>query len=100
MPYVIYQNIPHPEGEDVESLGGGRVMVKLRYLVKVVAATQAQAEPLVKQVDTGLRSGEGLQGDYYISSSQRSSPFELPVIEDDELYWQIGGYYDINVIGI
>ena len=99
MPYVVYQFMPNPEGADTRSLGGGRAMSRLRFLVKVIAATQAEAEPIVRLVDTALR-GEGPQNDYYISSTDRFEPFELAVVEGDELYWQIGGYYDVAVTAI
>lgn len=100
LPYVVWQVIPRPDGEDVVSLGGGMAMVKLRYLVKALADKQGEAAPLARTLHTALNGGEGPIDDYYISSCQRALPFELPTVEGQELYWQVGGYYDINLVGL
>jgi hypothetical protein len=100
LPYVVWQHFPRPDGEDVQTLQGGRAMVKLRYLVKALAVKQSEAEPLARQIDAGLDGEEGPIDDYYVSSCSRVMPFELPTTEGQETYWQVGGYYDINLVGI
>jgi hypothetical protein len=97
MPYVIYQSFPRPGGEDTDTVDGTRIMARLRFLVKVVAPTLALAEPWVKAVDVALRGQAGQQSGYHIGNVRRVSPFDMPTQEGDELYWQIGGYYDLEV---
>lgn len=97
MPYVIYQYFPRPGGGDTEALGGTRVLARLRYLIKVIADTLAEAEPYVKAVDAALNATTGQVSGYTILNVQRTEPFELPTVEGDETYWQTGGYYDLEV---
>jgi hypothetical protein len=97
MPYVIYQYMPRPGGSDTTALGGTRVLVRLRYLIKVVSASLSATEPLVKALDQALQDTEGPQSGYYVSNVQRLEPFEMPTVEDGELYWQVGGYYELDV---
>lgn len=98
MPYVVYQQMPRPGERDTNALGGVRVLTRLRYLVKVIAATLAEAEPLVLAVDQALHQTEGQQGEYYVGNVQRAEPYELPTIDEDgSQYWQTGGFYDLDI---
>lgn len=97
MPYVLYQFMPRPGGSDTTALGGTRVLVRLRYLIKAVAGSLSEAEPLVLAIDQALQDTEGPQNGYYVSNVRRLEPFELPTVEDGELYWQTGGYYELEV---
>lgn len=101
MPYVLVQSWPRPDGSDTTALGNVRVLARLRYLVKVISATLAEAEPIVKAIDVALRSDASQppeqQDGYSILNVRRSEPFEMPTIEGDEQYWQSGGYYDLEV---
>lgn len=101
MPYVLMQSWPRPDGDDVEALGNVRVLARLRYLIKVISATLAEAEPIVRAIDIALRSDPDeapeQQDGYSILNVRRSAPFEMPTVEGDEQYWQIGGYYDLEV---
>jgi hypothetical protein len=97
MPYVIYQYMPGPNTGDTQALGGVRVLVRLRYLVKAITSGLTAAEPLVKAIDLALQDTDGPQSGYYVGNVSRAAPFELPTVEDDELYWQTGGYYDLEV---
>ena len=96
MPYIIYQSFPRPDGEDTAAFGG-RVLSRLRYLVKVVSTTLAEAEPIVRAIDVALSDETAQQSGYTILNCRRKMPFELPTVEGDELYWQTGGYYDLEV---
>lgn len=101
MPYVLVQSWPRPDGSDTRALGNERVLARLRYLVKVISATLAEAEPIVKAVDAALAQAYNApvpqQDGYSILNVRRSEPFEMPVIEGDDQYWQTGGYYDLEV---
>jgi hypothetical protein len=101
MPYIIMQNWPRPDGEDVAALGNVRVLARLRYLIKVVSGTLAEAEPIVRAMDVALRADPETppeqQSGYSILNVRRAAPFEMPTVEGDEQYWQIGGYYDLEV---
>lgn len=100
MPYILVQSWPRPDGGDTTAFGAVRVMAKLRYLVKVVSATLAEAEPIARAVDRALVIGgndSAQQDGYTLLNLRRSEPFEMPTVEGDEQYWQTGGYYDLEV---
>lgn len=97
MPYIIYQSFPRPGGGDTDALGGTRVFSRLRFLVKVVSASLELAEPIVRAIDAALNASTGQQNGYTIGNVMRAEPYELPVLEGDDLYWQVGGYYDLDV---
>lgn len=97
MPYIIYQYFPRPGGGDTEALGGTRVLARLRFLVKVISATMTAAEPILKAMDSALNATSGQQSGYTIQNVRRIEPFQLPVQEGDETYWQTGAYYDLDV---
>lgn len=96
MPYIIYQSFPRPDG-DVEALGGTRVLARLRFLVKIESPTQSAAEPIDKAIDAAINGQTAQQDGYTILNVRRREPFSLPTVEGDDLYWQIGGYYDLEV---
>jgi hypothetical protein len=100
-PYVIIQSWPRPDGNDVTAFGGARILARLRYLVKVVSDSLAATEPIAKAIDAALRQDPDApteqQSGYSILNPRRVSPFEMPTVEGDELYWQVGGYYDLEV---
>ena len=97
MPYVLYQHWPRPGGGDTTALGGIRVLTRLRYLVKVEAKTLASAQPLLESLDTALQDTEGQSGALRIGNVQRVETYEQPTVEEGNLYWQIGGFYDLEV---
>lgn len=101
MPYVLVQSWPRPDGSDVTAIGNVRVLARLRYLIKVISATLAEAEPIIRAIDIALRSDAGdppeQQDGYSILNVRRAEPFEMPTIEGDEQYWQSGGYYDLEI---
>jgi hypothetical protein len=70
-------------------------------LVKVVSDSLAATEPIAKAIDAALRQDPDApteqQSGYSILNPRRVSPFEMPTVEGDELYWQVGGYYDLEV---
>ena len=96
MPYIIVQNWPRPNGDDVAAFGG-RVIARLRYLIKVISPTYAMAEPIVKAIDIALSDSTGQQSGYTILDVRRVEPFDMPTLEGDDLYMQTGGYYDLEV---
>jgi hypothetical protein len=100
-PYIIYQSFPRPGGGDTNALGDVRVLARLRFLVKVVSATLSEAEPVVRAIDLALKGDpdvppEQVSG-YSILNVRRVEPYEIPSLEGDELFWESGGYYDIDV---
>ena len=98
MPYILYQYMPSPDDGQTTTVEGSRVLTKLTYLVKVVADTIEQAQPIVDAADAALTDPSGLVVDgLRVSNVRQRAPFEMPTVEGDTLYWQIGGYYTLEV---
>ena len=98
---LVPQAWPRPDGSDVTAIGNVRVLARLRFLIKVISATIALAEPIAKAMDVALRTDPDApvpqQSGYSMLNLRRTEPFDLPTIEGDEQYFQTGGYYDLEV---
>lgn len=97
LPYVTYQLFPRPDGGDTTALGGIRVLARLRYLIKVQADSLGAAAPLLRSIDAALSGTEGAAAPYYVSNVRRADVYEQPTLEGDTLYFEAGGYYDLDV---
>lgn len=97
-PHLIFA---YASGMDVNAFGGGYVGSGVQYLLKVLDASESETRAVASfnWVETTLLAASGspiLDTGEYVWLDKRS-PFNLPVVEDDETYQQVGRFYTIFV---
>ena len=75
------------------------MLARLRYRLQVVADTLGKADGPLRAINGALQDTEGMEpvSGYLISNVDLAETLELPILEGDEQYWQVGTFWDLTV---
>lgn len=89
----------YTEGLDVQAFGGGFLGTGMDFLVKVMdcSETEELAVAALNWVETTLLAANGSTASGAAVWMDRNRPFSLPVVEDDQIWQQVGRSFTVFV---